>query len=162
MSSLAQDILFGVAVADALGVPIEFKFPNEIDLESVKTNYQNELNRLTGFGSQHKPVRTFSDDSSLTFCTAEYLASEETDLNDLMDRFKDQMKEGYWTADGDTFDIGRTTLFAIENFANDYNWRIAGLSTERDNGNSSLMRISPLLFSLLYNKKYYGSLQLHQ
>jgi len=68
------------------------------------------------------------------------------------------MKEGYWTADGD----GRTTLFAIENFANDYNWRIAGLSTERDNGNSSLMRISPLLFSLLYNKKYYGSLQLHQ
>ncbi|MEC4036991.1 ADP-ribosylglycohydrolase family protein [Myroides odoratimimus] len=51
MSHLAQDILFGVAVADALGVPIEFKFPNEIDLESVKTNYQNELNRLTGFGS---------------------------------------------------------------------------------------------------------------
>jgi len=89
MSSLAQDILFGVAVADALGVPIEFKFPNEIDLESVKTNYQNELNRLTGFGSWHKPVGTFSDDSSLTFCTAEYLASEETDLNDLMDRFKD-------------------------------------------------------------------------
>ena len=152
MSHLAQDILFGVAVADALGVPIEFKYPNEIDIESVKTNYQNEPNRLIGFGSWHKPVGTFSDDSSLTFCTSEYLASEETDLNDLMDRFKDWMKEGYWTADGDTFDIGRTTLFAIENFANDYNWRTAGLNTERDNGNGSLMRISPLLFPLLYDK----------
>ncbi|MCS7474805.1 ADP-ribosylglycohydrolase family protein [Myroides odoratus] len=152
MSHLAQDILFGVAVADALGVPIEFKYPNEIDIESVKTNYQNEPNRLIGFGSWHKPVGTFSDDSSLTFCTAEYLVSEESDLNDLMDRFKDWMKEGYWTADGDTFDIGRTTLFAIENFANDYNWRTAGLNTERDNGNGSLMRISPLLFPLLYDK----------
>lgn len=152
MSNLAQDILFGVAVADALGVPIEFKFPNEIDIESVRTNYQNEPNRLTGFGSWHKPVGTFSDDSSLTFCTAEYLANKETNLDDLLERFKDWMKEGYWTADGDTFDIGRTTLFAIENFANDYNWRTAGLNTERDNGNGSLMRISPLLLPLLCDK----------
>ncbi|KUF41716.1 hypothetical protein AS361_01495 [Myroides marinus] len=152
MSNLAQDILFGVAVADALGVPIEFKFPNEIDLESVKTNYQNEPNRLTGFGSWHKPIGTFSDDSSLTFCTAEYLANKETNLDDLLERFKDWMKEGYWTADGDTFDIGRTTLFAIENYAYGSNWQDCGMKNENDNGNGSLMRISPLLFPLLYDK----------
>lgn len=152
MSHLAQDILFGVAVADALGVPVEFCYPNEINMTSVQSNYQDIPNRQTSFGSWNKPVGTFSDDSSLTFCTAEYLANKESNLNDLMDRFKDWMKEGYWTADGETFDIGRTTLFAIENFANDYNWKTAGLKTERDNGNGSLMRIAPLLLPLLYDK----------
>ncbi|MHC5354956.1 ADP-ribosylglycohydrolase family protein [Myroides sp. LJL115] len=151
MSNLAQDILFGVAVADALGLPIEFKFPNEIDIESVASNYQNEPNRLIGFGSWHKPVGTFSDDSSLTLCTAEYLANGESNLDDLLERFKDWMKEGYWTADGDTFDIGRTTLFAIENFAYGSNWQNCGMRNENDNGNGSLMRISPLVLPLLYD-----------
>ncbi|MGQ8870115.1 ADP-ribosylglycohydrolase family protein [Myroides sp. TSA_177.3] len=151
MSNLASDLLFGVAVADALGVPVEFKNPTEINMTSVQSNYQDIPNRFAPFGSWNKPVGTFSDDSSLTFCTAEYLAAGETDLNDLMDRFKDWLKNGYWTADGHTFDVGRTTLLAIENFRNDYNWRTAGLNTERDNGNGSLMRIAPLLLPLLFD-----------
>lgn len=151
MSNLASDLLFGIAVADALGVPVEFKSPTEINITSVQSNYQDIPNRFAPFGSWNKPVGTFSDDSSLTFCTAEYLAAGETDLNDLMDRFKDWLKNGFWTTDGHTFDVGRTTLLAIENFANDYNWRTAGLNTERDNGNGSLMRIAPLLLPLLFD-----------
>lgn len=151
MSNLASDLLFGVAVADALGVPVEFKNHTEINMTSVQSNYQDIPNRFAPFGSWNKPVGTFSDDSSLTFCTAEYLAAGETDLNDLMDRFKDWLKNGFWTTDGHTFDVGRTTLLAIENFANDYNWRTAGLNTERDNGNGSLMRIAPLLLPLLFD-----------
>ncbi|MDM1046055.1 ADP-ribosylglycohydrolase family protein [Myroides sp. 1354] len=152
MSNLAKDILFGISVADALGVPVEFKSPADINLASVQSNYQDISNRFLPFGSWNKPVGTFSDDSSLTFCTAEYLAAGETDLNDLMDRFKQWLKEGYWTTDGHTFDVGRTTLFAIENFIADYNWRTTGLNTERDNGNGSLMRIAPLLLPLLYDQ----------
>ncbi|WP_158960290.1 ADP-ribosylglycohydrolase family protein [Myroides fluvii] len=152
MSNLAKDLLFGLAVADALGVPVEFKSPAEINLASVQSNYQDIFNRFSPFGSWNKPVGTFSDDSSLTFCTAEYLAAGETDLNDLMDRFKQWLRKGYWTTDGHTFDVGRTTLLAIENFARDYNWRTAGLNTERDNGNGSLMRIAPLLLPLLYDQ----------
>ncbi|MFD0700130.1 ADP-ribosylglycohydrolase family protein [Myroides pelagicus] len=151
MSNLAQDILFGVAVADALGVPVEFKYPDKIDLVSVESNYSDHPNRLTSFGSWHKPVGTFSDDSSLTFCTAEYLANKESNLDDLMERFNDWMKQGYWTADGDTFDIGRTTLFAIENYAYGSDWKSCGMRNERDNGNGSLMRIAPLVFPLLYD-----------
>lgn len=151
MSNLASDLLFGVAVADALGVPVEFKNPTEINMTSVQSNYQDIPNRFAPFGPWNKPVGTFSDDSSLTFCTVEYLAAGETDLNDLMDRFKDWLKNGYWTTDGHTFDVGRTTLLAIENFRNDYNWRTAGLNTERDNGNGSLMRIAPLLLPLLFD-----------
>lgn len=152
MSHLAQDILFGVAVADALGVPVEFCYPNEINMVSVQSNYQDIPNRQTAFGSWNKPIGTFSDDSSLTFCTAEYLANNETNLDDLLERFKDWMKEGYWTADGETFDIGRTTLFAIENYAYGSNWQNCGMKNERDNGNGSLMRIAPLLLPLLHDK----------
>ncbi|MEC4117535.1 ADP-ribosylglycohydrolase family protein [Myroides phaeus] len=152
MPHLAQDLLFGVAVADALGVPVEFCYPNEINMSSVQSNYQDIPNRQTAFGSWNKPIGTFSDDSSLTFCTAEYLANNETNLDDLLERFKDWMKEGYWTADGETFDIGRTTLFAIENYAYGSNWQNCGMKNENDNGNGSLMRISPLLLPLLYDK----------
>ncbi len=152
MPHLAQDLLFGVAVADALGVPVEFCYPNEINMPSVQSNYQDIPNRQTAFGSWNKPIGTFSDDSSLTFCTAEYLANNETNLDDLLERFKDWMKEGYWTADGETFDIGRTTLFAIENYAYGSNWQNCGMKNENDNGNGSLMRISPLLLPLLYDK----------
>lgn len=152
MPHLAQDLLFGVAVADALGVPVEFCYPNEINMSSVQSNYQDIPNRQTAFGSWNKPIGTFSDDSSLTFCTAEYLANNETNLDNLLERFKDWMKEGYWTADGETFDIGRTTLFAIENYAYGSNWQNCGMKNENDNGNGSLMRISPLLLPLLYDK----------
>ncbi|SDH55458.1 ADP-ribosylglycohydrolase family protein [Myroides phaeus] len=152
MPHLAQDLLFGVAVADALGVPVEFCYPNEINMPSVQSNYQDIPNRQTAFGSWNKPIGTFSDDSSLTFCTAEYLANNETNLDNLLERFKDWMKEGYWTADGETFDIGRTTLFAIENYAYGSNWQNCGMKNENDNGNGSLMRISPLLLPLLYDK----------
>lgn len=121
MSTLAHDILFGLAVADALGVAVEFDHFSEIDIQIVNSNYKNEPNRLTGFGSWNKPVGTFSDDSSLTFCLAEYLCENQNDLNLLMDRFKQWLYDGYWSADGETFDIGRTTLLAIKNFEKDSN-----------------------------------------
>lgn len=152
MDNLARNILFGVTVADSLGVPVEFLTSDEIDLISVESNYSDVKNRETGFGAWTKPIGTFSDDSSLTLCTAEYLAHGEKDLNSLMDRFKDWLKDGYWTADGETFDVGRTTLFAIENYCYEGNWKTAGLKGERDNGNGSLMRVAPLLIPLLFDK----------
>lgn len=152
MDCLARSILFGVAVADALGVPVEFLTSDKIDMKSVESNYSDVKNRKIGFGVWTKPIGTFSDDSSLTMCTAEYLAQGESELNSLMDRFKDWLKDGYWTADGETFDVGRTTLFAIENYSYERDWKTAGLKGERDNGNGSLMRVAPLLIPLLFDK----------
>lgn len=153
MQNLSKNILFGVAVADALGVPIEFKTAQEINIADVDSNYKTAKNRELGFGTWEKPVGTFSDDSSLTFCTAEYLSQNESDLNLLLDRFSDWMSDGYWTTDGDSFDVGRTTHLAILNFDQKRDWTTSGLNTEQDNGNGSLMRISPLLFPLLFDKK---------
>jgi ADP-ribosylglycohydrolase len=65
MRNLAKDILFGVATADALGVPVEFKSREEIALDAVTG--------MRGYGTYHLPPGTWSDDSSLTFCLAEAL-----------------------------------------------------------------------------------------
>lgn len=60
--------LFGVAVGDALGVPVEFQSRDQIRLHPVTD--------MTGFGTHLQPPGTWSDDSSLTFCLAEALTHD--------------------------------------------------------------------------------------
>lgn len=148
MKSLAKDILFGVAVADALGAPLEFVKPYQIDIEQVQSNYITISNRETGIGTWDKPVGTFTDDTSMTLCTAEYLVQDFEDLNLLMKLFLDWSIDGKWTADGDCFDIGSTVQESLINFQNSGDYRTSGLSRNENNGNGSLMRILPVLFKV--------------
>jgi ADP-ribosyl-[dinitrogen reductase] hydrolase len=67
----SKNLLFGIAIGDALGVPVEFK-----SREYLK---QNPVNDMIGFGTYNQEPGTFSDDSSLTFCLAEAL-TEKFDL----------------------------------------------------------------------------------
>jgi ADP-ribosyl-[dinitrogen reductase] hydrolase len=90
-----KSVLFGVAVADALGVPVEFK--------SRKTLQQNPVTDMMGFGTHHVPPGTFSDDSSLTFCLAEAL-TQGFDLNVIAQNFVKWYHEDYWTPRGTVFD----------------------------------------------------------
>lgn len=148
--TLAHDILFGTAVADALGVPVEFKEFYEISVKQVNSNYAEEPKRNEGFGTWNKPVGTFSDDTSMMLCTAAFLSGDDMDLNHLMDLFVKWFRNGYLTADGDCFDIGLCTLKALTTYEHTKNWKQAGQHTERDNGNGSLMRIL-ILLPALYN-----------
>ena len=60
-----KDVLLGVAIGDALGVPVEFK--------SRKYLYENPLKDMIGYKVHNQSAGTWSDDSSLTFCLAESL-----------------------------------------------------------------------------------------
>ena len=62
--NIYKDIPFGVAVGDALGVPVEFNSRQTIALKPVTD--------MTGFGTYNLPAGTFSDDSSLAFCLADH------------------------------------------------------------------------------------------
>lgn len=68
LNQCIKSILFGVAVGDALGVPVEFKSREEIR--------KNPVTDMVGYGTYNKPAGTWSDDSSLTFCLAEALTSD--------------------------------------------------------------------------------------
>lgn len=133
-------VLFGVAVGDALGVPVEFKSRQAIS--------ENPVTDMIGYGTYNLPPGTFSDDSSLTFCLAEALTSK-FNLNTIGQNFIKWCYDNYWTPRGDVFDIGIATRQAIDRLARGERPDLAGGFKVSSNGNGSLMRISPLLFYLL-------------
>jgi ADP-ribosyl-[dinitrogen reductase] hydrolase len=135
-----KSVLLGVAVGDAIGVPVEFK--------NRATLRENAVTDMTGFGSHKVPAGTFSDDSSLTFCLAEAL-THDFDLNTIGQNFVKWYKNKYWTSGGKVFDIGNATLQAIDRLGNGIRPDLAGGTDSNSNGNGSLMRILPLFFYLL-------------
>jgi len=137
--NFAKDILLGVAVGDALGVPVEFRSREYLKL--------NPVTDMTGFGSHHQPPGTWSDDSSLTFCLAEMLTGKY-DLLCLAGLCVNWQQHGYWTAHGNVFDIGISTNHALNKLARGVKPTEAGGFHEDDNGNGSLMRILPLALIL--------------
>ncbi|KRD11617.1 hypothetical protein ASE21_07895 [Flavobacterium sp. Root901] len=131
--------LLGLAVGDALGVPVEFK--------SRAYLKENPVTEMFGFGTHYQPAGTWSDDSSLTFCLAESL-TKSYDLNDIAKNFVKWYGADLWTPHGKVFDIGIATTHAIENIAKGHQPDLCGGFSESDNGNGSLMRILPLVFYL--------------
>ncbi|MBN9385314.1 MAG: ADP-ribosylglycohydrolase family protein [Chitinophagaceae bacterium] len=78
-----KDVLLGVAVGDAIGVPVEFKSRTEL--------MHHPLEGMIGYGTHHQPPGTWSDDSSLTFCLAEMLCSKY-DLEELSGRLNKKLR----------------------------------------------------------------------
>lgn len=138
-----KSVLFGVAVGDALGVPVEF-FTRGQNLHLQK----NPVKGMIGYGTHNQPAGTWSDDSSLTFCLAEAL-TQDFDLNRIAQNFIKWADYAFWSARGDVFDIGIATRKAIARLINGVKPELAGGTDETDNGNGSLMRIAPLLFYLM-------------
>lgn len=135
-----KSALFGVAVGDALGVPVEFKTREYLDSHPVAD--------MTGFGTHKQPPGTWSDDSSLTFCLAEAL-TQGYDLNAIGQNFVNWYFRDHWTAREEVFDVGRGTGEAIVRLFRGIQPERSGDTAESSNGNGSLMRILPLLFWLL-------------
>lgn len=139
MKNTIESGLFGLAVGDALGVPVEFKSRTYLK--------QNPVTEMFGFGTHHQPIGTWSDDSSLAFCLAESLCSGY-DLNDIARNFVKWYTAELWTPHGKVFDIGIATRHAILNIAKGHQPDLCGGFSESDNGNGSLMHILPLVFYL--------------
>ncbi|MDF1549814.1 MAG: ADP-ribosylglycohydrolase family protein [Bacteroidales bacterium] len=131
--------IIGSCVGDALGVPVEFK--------SRPFLRENPVSDMTGYGTYRQPPGTWSDDSSMTFCTMESLCNGY-DLDDIANNFSKWRYESFWTPFGIVFDIGISTTKAIIQYKNTNDPRKSGNNDERSNGNGSLMRILPLAFYL--------------
>jgi len=129
--------LMGLCVGDALGVPVEFT--------SRSQRQSAPVTAMQGYGTWNQPPGTWSDDSSLTFCLAESLCGG-FDLSDIADKFCRWYRDSYWTARSETFDVGNATRAAIERLQQGVPPLQAGGTSDRSNGNGSLMRILPLAF----------------
>lgn len=139
MKNKIESGLFGLAIGDALGVPVEFQSRSYLKA--------NPVSEMIGYGTHYQPLGTWSDDSSLAFCLAESLC-ENFDLFDIARNFVKWYSTELWTPHGHVFDIGIATRNAIHNIAKGHEPELCGGFEEKDNGNGSLMRILPLIFYL--------------
>jgi ADP-ribosylglycohydrolase len=129
----------GLAVGDALGVPVEFK-PRQVLKE-------NPVTGMRAYGTHQQPAGTWSDDSSMAFCTAEALC-QGFQIKVIARNFVAWYEKAYWAAHHEVFDIGIATSKALEKIKQGISPSQSGGATEYDNGNGSLMRILPLVFEL--------------
>lgn len=130
-------LILGVAVGDALGVPVEFKARGTFHVTGMQ-----------GYGTHNQPAGTWSDDTSLTLALADNLlvGGDKPDLESIAWGFIEWYDNAAYTPHGKVFDIGNATAKAIKRLKEGVDPEKAGGAGERDNGNGSLMRIAPLTF----------------
>ena len=135
-----KDAIIGLAVGDAMGVPLEFKSREELQ--------DNPTTEMKGYGSHNVPRGTWSDDTSMTLALIDAInQTGEIVPEDIANNFVKWIENGEFTADGKVFDVGRTCLMAIRNYeSNIAKPEECGEDGEFSNGNGSLMRISSLIF----------------
>ena len=139
-----EDAMYGFVIADALGVPAEFKSRNSLSMHPVRD--------MVGYGTHNVPEGTWSDDTSMVLATQDSInTNEKIDYKDIMDKFASWYKKGEYTTDGNVFDIGGTTSMAIRNYTYGTDPLKCGGTSERDNGNGSLMRMLPVAYYIYDN-----------
>ena len=140
---IVKGVIFGHAVADALGVPVEFASREELDNAPVTD--------MEGFGTYPYPEGCWSDDTSMSLAALDSLSGGTLDFDDIMMKFGSWYYKDEYTPTGEMFDVGNTCSFAIDNYFGKYKTITeCGLHDEHSNGNGSLMRIHPfVLYSFI-------------
>ncbi len=142
-----RDGVMGLIVGDALGVPVEFYTRERLKQYPVRV--------MRGYGVNHLPSGTWSDDSSMLICTM--LAMEQQyplDYDLVMRYFIEWLNEGKYTPYGKAYGVGNTCFKAIMRYG-EYEALECGGKSEYDNGNGSLMRILPAAYYALKHKLTY-------
>lgn len=121
--------IYGLAVADALGVPYEFQERGSFTCTD-----------MTGYGTHNQPEGTWSDDTSMTLATCRSIQKHDGKVipEDIRREFEQWLFQKEYTPFGEVFDCGNTCYEAICDKQ--------GKTDEWSNGNGSLMRILPLAF----------------
>lgn len=140
---ISKAVVVGHAVADALGVPVEFKKRSYLD--------DNPVVDMMGYGTHYVPAGCWSDDTSMSLCTLDSLVNG-VNYADMMQKFCEWYGLSKYTATGAVFDCGITTSNALSQFSiNKLPPLECGFGEKFDNGNGSLMRVNPLAL-YLYNR----------
>ena len=140
MNYNVKSVIFGHAIADALGVPVEFCDRSEVD--------ETPVTDMMGYGTYDYPEGSWSDDTSMSLCTLDSLSNGYINYDEIMENFIKWLNDNEYTPTGEAFDVGRTCLKAIIVYAQTKNIETCGRTVEHSNGNGSLMRIHPMVLYL--------------
>ena len=126
-----EGAVYGHLCGDALGVPYEFKSASAIGEVEWR-----------GFGTHSLPPGTWSDDGALMLALLDSLLEAGFDTEDQGRRAVAWYDTGRYAVGGEVFDVGNSTIVALQALR-------SGISSEeagdvQAKGNGSLMRILPL------------------
>jgi ADP-ribosyl-[dinitrogen reductase] hydrolase len=140
LSNKYRGCLVGLAVGDALGVPLEF--------QTRDTNPR--VTEILGGGPFYLKPGEWTDDTSMALCLGQSLLDcNGFDPKDQMDKYWKWLQDGYMSSTGAMFDVGETTADSLCRYRKTGN-PYAGLHEEYANanlnraGNGSLMRLAPI------------------
>lgn len=126
--------LIGLAVGDALGVPLEFLSPGTF----------KPVEDMVGGGIFDLKPGEWTDDTSTALCLAESLIERGGfDPLDQLKRYCRWYDEGYLSVNEICFDVGNTTREALHRFKETGD-PYPGPDHERSAGNGSIMRLAPI------------------
>lgn len=140
LKKAARSAILGIAVADAVGVPVEF-----CSRESLQ---QEPVTGMRGYGTHDQKPGTWSDDTSMTLALMDSLAEKGFDIEDQMRRYVDWLWDAKYTAWDEVFDVGGTVKSAIFRYCKGTPVAECGEDGELYCGNGSLMRTLPLALYL--------------
>jgi len=129
--------LVGLAVGDAIGMPVEFM---------AMGTFEPVTGMLYGAGFD-LPKGYWTDDTSMALCIADSLIEcGRYDSFDIMEKYWLWRSEGYRSSTGKCFDIGNQTSTAINQYIQK---PVVVDNTERDwsAGNGSIMRLAPIIIA---------------
>ena len=137
---LSRDGIIGVAIGDAMGLPVQFN-----RREYFKTHPVTEM---LGHMVFDMPKGSWSDDTSMTLATVDAIIKDkDVNIKTIADNFVKWLCENEYTPTGKAYDIGNTCMKAVMNYAKGKaTAENCGLTGDMDNGNGSLMRILPIAY----------------
>ncbi|MDY4051778.1 MAG: ADP-ribosylglycohydrolase family protein [Bacilli bacterium] len=129
MNNLLKNAVYGFIIGDVMGVPYEFLERGSFKCTGISSGGISEVEE-----------GTWSDDSSMMLATCSSIKKcGAIDIDDITKNFLLWLSVGKFTQNGKAFGVGKTTYRALTTGM--------GLNDERSNGNGSLMRILPLIFT---------------
>lgn len=129
--------LLGLAIGDALGMPVEFKEPGSFP----------PVTTLTGGGRHNLNPGYWTDDTAMALCLADSLLScQGYDAADQIARYLRWYQHGYLSSTGQCFDIGNTVRTALEAYGQT-GQPYSGPIHPRSAGNGSIMRLAPVVLA---------------
>ena len=103
MKDKLKAAVYGLAIGDALGVPVEFKKRGTFHVDD-----------MMGYGTHQQPAGTWSDDTSMTLATCDSIRECGTvDCEDMLENFRKWLFNAAYTVDNKVFDAGGTTVSAL-------------------------------------------------
>ena len=126
--------LLGLATGDALGAAVEFQPPGTFE---PVTGYR-------GGGPHGLASGEWTDDTSMALALADSIAEVGWDINDQAERYLKWWRTGKYSVNGRCFDIGNTTIAALQRFQENGAARMSSDPSSHASGNGSIMRLAPV------------------